>query len=62
MNPVAYLNSEIIPRSDLTVDVKDLGFMLGTTVSERLRTFGGTLFELDAHLQRLQQSLDITGY
>lgn len=61
MNPVAYLNSEIISRSDLTVDVKDLGFMMGTTVSERLRTFGGTLFELDAHLQRLQQSLDITG-
>jgi len=61
MNPVAYLNSEIISRSDLTVDVKDLGFMMGTTVSERLRTFGGTLFEIDAHLRRLQQSLDITG-
>lgn len=62
MNPVAYLNSEIISRNDLTVDVKDLGFMMGTTISERLRTFSGNLFELDAHLRRLQQSLDITGY
>ena len=60
MIPVAYYNSELINRDELSIDISDLGFILGTTISERLRTFGGQLFELDAHLTRLQQSLDIT--
>ena len=60
MMPVAYYNSEIINREELSIDIRDLGFILGTTISERLRTFGGQLFELDAHLERLRQSLDIT--
>ena len=60
MTPVAYYNSELINRDELSIDISDLGFVLGTTISERLRTFGGRLFELDAHLTRLQQSLDIT--
>ena len=60
MRPVAYYNSEIINREELSIDIRDLGFILGTTISERLRTFGGQLFELDAHLERLRQSLDIT--
>ncbi|MAT12859.1 MAG: hypothetical protein CMM02_17835, partial [Rhodopirellula sp.] len=60
MIPVAYYNSELINRDELSIDISDLGFILGTTISERLRTFGGQLFELDAHLTRLQQSLNIT--
>ncbi|MBA61247.1 MAG: hypothetical protein CMJ76_02675 [Planctomycetaceae bacterium] len=59
MEQVAYYNSEFINHSKLSIDVKDLGFIMGTTVTERLRTFAGKLFELDAHLQRLQESLDI---
>ena len=49
MIPVAYYNSELINRDELSIDISDLGFILGTTISERLRTFGGQLFELDAH-------------
>jgi branched-subunit amino acid aminotransferase/4-amino-4-deoxychorismate lyase len=41
--------------------VFDPGFVQGVTVSEQLRTFGGTLFELDQHLQRLSRSLQIVG-
>ncbi len=60
MKPLAYYNSELIDRDELTIDVRDLGFMMGTTVSERLRTFRGNLFQLEAHLERLQESLNIT--
>ncbi|MEC9095932.1 MAG: aminotransferase class IV [Planctomycetota bacterium] len=60
MNQVAYYNTELINHQDLAIDIRDLGFIMGTTVSERLRTFAGDLFELDTHLQRLQDSLDIT--
>lgn len=35
--------------------------MLGATVTEQLRTFRAVLFQLDKHLQRLWQSLDISG-
>ena len=62
MNSLAYYNTEVINRSDLTIDVRDLGFIMGTTVSERLRTFQGELFEIEAHLARLQESLDITQF
>ena len=54
MPRLAYYNNELIDHSDLTVDVRDLGFIMGTTVSERLRTFGGTLYKLSEHFKRLQ--------
>jgi len=34
---------------------------MGTTVAEQLRTFGGKLFRLDDHLDRLHQSLQVVG-
>ncbi len=62
MTTLAYYNNKLIDRSDLTVDVRDLGFIMGTTVSERLRTFGGTLYKLDEHFKRLQESLELTQF
>jgi branched-subunit amino acid aminotransferase/4-amino-4-deoxychorismate lyase len=38
-----------------------MGFVLGTTVAEQLRTFAGKIFRLDDHLARLEQSLEIIG-
>ena len=43
------------------MSVGDAGFVLGTTVAEQLRTFGGKLFHLDDHLTRLAHSLEIVG-
>jgi branched-subunit amino acid aminotransferase/4-amino-4-deoxychorismate lyase len=57
----AYLNGQWISSSDLRIPVDDLGFALGTTVTERLRTFRGAVFRLDAHLSRLRGSLGIVG-
>jgi len=59
--PVALLNGEFIPATELTVPIYDAGFMQGVTVSEQLRTFRGTLFRLDQHLERLRNSLTVVG-
>jgi len=59
--PVAYLNGQFLPQSQLTVSPFDVGFVQGVTVAEQLRTFGGRLFELEKHLARLQRSLEIIG-
>ncbi len=59
--PEAYLNGRWIPASQAAVPVGDAGFILGATVTEQLRTFGGKLFRLDEHLDRLRQSLQIVG-
>lgn len=57
----AYWNGEFVPQDQLQLAPSDLGFIWGVTVTERLRTFGGRLFELSAHIQRLQQSMQIVG-
>jgi branched-subunit amino acid aminotransferase/4-amino-4-deoxychorismate lyase len=57
----AYQNGAWIPQENLRIDVDDLGFLLGATVAERLRTFGGSIFRLDEHLARMRQSLAVIG-
>lgn len=59
--PFAYLNGLLIPASQAAIPVTDAGFVLGVTVAEQLRTFGGKLFRLERHLQRLAHSLEIVG-
>ena len=57
--PLAYLNGRWIPISQAAISVTDAGFIQGVTVAEQLRTFGGRLFRLDKHLERLERSLAI---
>lgn len=59
--PWAYSNGRFVPAAELTISVADAGFVLGATVSEQLRTFGGRLFRLEQHLARLARSLEIVG-
>jgi branched-chain amino acid aminotransferase len=61
VEPVAYLNGQYVPLSQATVGVFDVGFIQGVTIAEQLRTFGGKMFRLEAHLQRLARSLAIVG-
>jgi branched-chain amino acid aminotransferase len=58
---VAYFNGAWVATSELAIGVDDLGFLLGATVTERLRTFRGKVFRLDAHLRRMRRSLQIVG-
>ena len=57
--PLAYLNGEFIPAKNASISVEDAGFVQGTTVAEQLRSFGGELFRLEQHLDRLIRSLDV---
>jgi branched-subunit amino acid aminotransferase/4-amino-4-deoxychorismate lyase len=61
MPRLAYLNGQFVPEASLAVPIYDAGFVQGVTVAEQLRTFGGKLFRLDEHLERLQRSLEIVG-
>jgi branched-chain amino acid aminotransferase len=56
--PLAYLNGQVLPASQAVVPVYDAGFVLGATVTEQLRTFGGEIFRLPEHLERLKHSLE----
>ena len=55
----AYLNDRYVPTSEAVLPVRDGGFVQGTTVAEQLRTFGGKLFRLNDHVERLFHSLAI---
>jgi branched-subunit amino acid aminotransferase/4-amino-4-deoxychorismate lyase len=58
---LAYANGNWIPAGELSIAVDDVGFLLGATVTERLRTFRGQVFRLAEHLHRMQRSLEIVG-
>jgi branched-chain amino acid aminotransferase len=58
----AYHNGKWGDVSRLAIPLEDVGFQLGVTVVERLRTFAGEPFELEGHIRRLQRSLEIVGW
>jgi branched-subunit amino acid aminotransferase/4-amino-4-deoxychorismate lyase len=57
----AYWNGGWLPAPDLRIGLDDSGFLLGTTVTERLRTFHGEVFRLEEHMKRMRHSLEIVG-
>ena len=54
----AYLNGKFLPREEACIPVMDRGFLFGDGVYEVIPVYGGRLFRLDHHLQRLASSLD----
>ncbi len=58
---IAYFNGQFIDESQIGISPHDAGFLLGVTVTERLRTFGGKLFGVERHFQRLQRSINLVG-
>lgn len=57
----AYLNGEWIDDAEIAIPVGDLGFTMGVTVTERLRTFNHQAFRQAEHLRRMHRSLEIIG-
>ena len=53
---VVYLNGDIVPESEAKVSIHDRGFTLGDAVFDNTRTFGGKIFKLREHLDRLYRS------
>ena len=57
-----YWNGAWVPNAEISIPLDDLGFSMGVTVVERLRTFSGELFQIEKHLGRLRRSLEIVGW
>ena len=54
---VAYFNGEIMPESRVLIPFRDRGYKFGDAAFDVARTFGGKLFKLKAHVERLYRSL-----
>ena len=61
MSGYAWLNGELLPRSEARVPIDDRGFLYGAACFETLRAFGGAIFRLDRHLDRLEAGLRAMG-
>jgi len=55
---MVYLNGKMLPVEEANISVMDRGFLLGDGVYEVIPSYGGQLFRLQQHLDRLQKSLD----
>lgn len=51
-----YIDGRLVPREQATISVFDHGFLYGDGVFEGIRVYDGTIFRLEAHLQRLYES------
>jgi branched-chain amino acid aminotransferase len=51
-----YLNGKLVSRKDATVSVFDHGLLYGDGVFEGIRAYGGRVFRLDEHIERLFHS------
>jgi branched-subunit amino acid aminotransferase/4-amino-4-deoxychorismate lyase len=58
-SPLAYYNGRFVPVQAVSVSLDDVGFVWGATVTDRLRTFDGHLFAVDAHLRRFRQGCEL---
>jgi len=54
---IVHLNGEFLPIEQASISVLDRGFLFGDGVYEVIPVYGGRLFRLDQHLQRLEHSL-----
>ncbi|WP_435152767.1 aminotransferase class IV [Haladaptatus sp. DFWS20] len=53
-----HVNGDLVPAEEATVNVRDRGFMYGDAAFETLRAYGGTVFEWDAHIERLRATCE----
>ena len=58
---VAYFNGEIVPENQVLVSFRDRSFKYGDGVFDMARTFGGQIFKLQEHVDRLYDSLKYVG-
>jgi len=57
VEPLVYLNGQMVPASQAHLAIYDLGVVMGATVTEMTRTFRREPYRLDDHLGRLYRSL-----
>jgi branched-chain amino acid aminotransferase len=54
---VAYFNGEFLPEADVRISIEDRAFKYGDMVFDVARTFAGTPFKLERHIERFAESL-----
>ncbi len=54
-----YFNGDYVPASQAVLPLNNRGYRLGDTVFDTERTFGGQVFRLREHLERLYRSLKV---
>ena len=54
---IVYLNGDYLPLEEARISVLDRGFTFADAVYEVIPVYSGTIFRLQEHLQRLQNSL-----
>jgi len=55
-----YISGRMLPEAEAKISIFDSAIMLADTVTESTRTFRHTPFKLEAHIERLYQSLKLT--
>ncbi len=61
MSEMVYLNGSLLPLADARIAVMDYGFLYGYGLFETMRAYGGKVFRLDRHLERLAGSAETLG-
>ena len=56
-----HVDGNLVPADEATVSVRDRGFMYGDAAFETLRAYGGSIFEWDAHADRLRRTCEAIG-
>ena len=54
---VVYLDGEFVPKEEARVSVDDRGFLFGDGLSEVTAAYGGRLFRMEEHLNRMREGL-----
>lgn len=54
---IAYYNGEYLPEGEIRIPYRDRGFLYGDGVFDQTRTFGGRIFKIREHIERLYRSL-----
>lgn len=58
---LVYVNGRCRPPERARVSALDRGFLFGDGIFETMRAYGGVIFLLERHLERLRQSAALTG-
>ena len=58
MQPVVYLNGQLLPLEQAFISPLDYGFLYGYGLFETMRAYGGSVFRLQQHIERLQDSTE----
>lgn len=61
MEEIIYFNGALVPRREATIPVMDYGFLFGYGLFETMRAYGGMVFRLNSHLDRLVKSAEVLG-